>query len=500
MSLSNPPGAGAKPGDKYSIWRWMVGGLLLNLLACNIGVPLISKPTPTTDLTQFEVQVQMVPSPTPRLLSLIPTPAADIPTDTPLPGSSPTLEVTPEATPELGPSRIVEPTTFVVQSTEEITPTNTSTLPQPSGDDIYNGNVTALIELIDPGPGFALPPGADQLEVKWRWTGDEVRPCQLLERHGFDVRVWPSASNPLLSEADRQAITPLGVLDAVTEQSKISSTCDPRTGIRRFTINSLRALPGVAPSGGSGQFFWDVAYVQLKPVYIPLMVSTYRDFFLSPSLGEIPTPTVAPTPSPTFQLTPGPKPSGVITLLDPAGKPTFPANAGPVEFRWKWEGEGLGFCQVTDGYGFDLRIGSTQPGFSPLGIFNAAKSQDDLVCDPGTGIYRYTLTDLKSALGVRATFVGEYRWDGQFRWDVALVSLNPYQDPGPGSISMPSYFEISLSEYTGSLDPDGEPLSCSDFAGWTEAQAVFLKAGGPVNDPHGIDKDGNGLACDELRK
>ena len=47
-------------------------------------------------------------------------------------------------------------------------------------------------------------------------------------------------------------------------------------------------------------------------------------------------------------------------------------------------------------------------------------------------------------------------------------------------------------------DPAGPDRICSDFDGWEEAQAFYLAAGGPDSDPHGLDKDGNGVACESL--
>ncbi len=37
---------------------------------------------------------------------------------------------------------------------------------------------------------------------------------------------------------------------------------------------------------------------------------------------------------------------------------------------------------------------------------------------------------------------------------------------------------------------------CSDFASVAAAQRFFLASGGPVSDPHNLDGDGDGLACD----
>lgn len=38
--------------------------------------------------------------------------------------------------------------------------------------------------------------------------------------------------------------------------------------------------------------------------------------------------------------------------------------------------------------------------------------------------------------------------------------------------------------------------NCPGFASAAEAQRFFLSAGGPVSDPHGLDRDGDGNACE----
>lgn len=47
-------------------------------------------------------------------------------------------------------------------------------------------------------------------------------------------------------------------------------------------------------------------------------------------------------------------------------------------------------------------------------------------------------------------------------------------------------------------DPEGPDLSCSDFPTQADAQILFEAAGGPGQDRHGLDPDGNGLACEDL--
>lgn len=46
-------------------------------------------------------------------------------------------------------------------------------------------------------------------------------------------------------------------------------------------------------------------------------------------------------------------------------------------------------------------------------------------------------------------------------------------------------------------------VNCKDFPSAAEAQKYFLARGGPVSDPEGLDRDGDGLACEwgtQLRK
>lgn len=47
-------------------------------------------------------------------------------------------------------------------------------------------------------------------------------------------------------------------------------------------------------------------------------------------------------------------------------------------------------------------------------------------------------------------------------------------------------------------DPDGPDRNCDDFASWWDAQNFYLAAGGPAQDPHGMDRDGDGIACASL--
>ena len=47
-------------------------------------------------------------------------------------------------------------------------------------------------------------------------------------------------------------------------------------------------------------------------------------------------------------------------------------------------------------------------------------------------------------------------------------------------------------------DPFGPDRDCRDFPTWAEAQDFYEAAGGPERDPHRLDGDGNGIACESL--
>lgn len=40
---------------------------------------------------------------------------------------------------------------------------------------------------------------------------------------------------------------------------------------------------------------------------------------------------------------------------------------------------------------------------------------------------------------------------------------------------------------------------CSDFRTWRQAQNFYKKHGGPKHDPHRLDGDDDGIACERLR-
>ena len=61
------------------------------------------------------------------------------------------------------------------------------------------------------------------------------------------------------------------------------------------------------------------------------------------------------------------------------------------------------------------------------------------------------------------------------------------QDPEPTPTATPQAVEDEFQD-----------RNCSDFGTWQEAQSFFISEGGPSQDPHRLDGDGNGVACQSL--
>ena len=53
-----------------------------------------------------------------------------------------------------------------------------------------------------------------------------------------------------------------------------------------------------------------------------------------------------------------------------------------------------------------------------------------------------------------------------------------------------------LAALSCSSEPDKD---CSDFTTWREAQNFYEAQGGPDKDPHRLDADRDGIACEALR-
>ncbi len=274
-----------------------------------------------------------------------------------------------------------------------------------------------------------------------------------------------------------------------------TDTATPPATSTPAVLTSVKSTPTLTVSDVTTQ-------AQVLPLTTTLTVTPNSTALLTPTLvttttspltatAQITQTTEVTTSAETSTAQESPAPSGSITLVYPENEAVIASSTHELEFKWDWHGDlTLGRCDTVPDYGFELRIWPALDGFGPLGAMDAAKNAEDsfLGCDPETGLRSYLLTYLQNKPGVKA--VGA----GKFLWDVALVRLSPYEVV---VTTNPRIFKISF-DYYGSLDPFGMPLSCTDFNSWAEAQSVFLTAGGPAKDPHGLDPDSDGQICGEL--
>ncbi len=57
---------------------------------------------------------------------------------------------------------------------------------------------------------------------------------------------------------------------------------------------------------------------------------------------------------------------------------------------------------------------------------------------------------------------------------------------------------VSTPALFSNFDPFGPDRDCGEFDTHAEAQAFFIAAGGPARDPHRLDGDNDGIACESL--
>jgi competence protein ComEC len=97
----------------------------------------------------------------------------------------------------------------------------------------------------------------------------------------------------------------------------------------------------------------------------------------------------------------------------------------------------------------------------------------------GAQVYR---TDLNGTVIVTASADGEYLVNADPSTPEVATPVAPEEETDDGS---------SLA-----YDPFGPDRDCGDFASQAEAQAFYEAAGGPEEDPHRLDGEGDGIACE----
>ncbi len=82
-----------------------------------------------------------------------------------------------------------------------------------------------------------------------------------------------------------------------------------------------------------------------------------------------------------------------------------------------------------------------------------------------------------------------YRFDVLIFVDATPSASTPQVPPTPTPVGDDSGL---------TYDPFGPDRNCGDFLGWLAAQAFYESAGGPASDPHRLDADRDGIACEAL--
>jgi hypothetical protein len=127
-------------------------------------------------------------------------------------------------------------------------------------------------------------------------------------------------------------------------------------------------------------------------------------------------PTDTPTPIPPRPRTREVSVDGTLELIAPDDNIQI---GDTVEFKWQWLAD-KGCEQPPEGYAFEIRVWRDNNSASPQGAMDARTQKQNITCDPTTGIRGLTIGRIKSVPGF------ENSTEGRFRWDVALVKLDPY--------------------------------------------------------------------------
>ncbi|MYA43039.1 MAG: hypothetical protein F4Z31_14975 [Gemmatimonadetes bacterium] len=79
---------------------------------------------------------------------------------------------------------------------------------------------------------------------------------------------------------------------------------------------------------------------------------------------------------------------------------------------------------------------------------------------------------------------------------VGLATACTTEEPAP--TPPPTATQAPATPTASGYDPAGPDRNCGDFATWREAQDFYEAAGGPAADPHRLDRDRDGVACQSL--
>ena len=117
--------------------------------------------------------------------------------------------------------------------------------------------------------------------------------------------------------------------------------------------------------------------------------------------------------------------------------------------------------------------------------------------------YAIDWTTIKATWGLTATQSEAYALREMLATcdePITLLGIPSESAPAPKDMpKSPTATPIPTSDVELRYDPDGPDRNCGDFDTWEEAQAFYIAAGGPDADPHRLDGNKDGSACDSLR-
>ena len=181
----------------------------------------------------------------------------------------------------------------------------------------------------------------------------------------------------------------------------------------------------------------------------------------SPLPATLPTP--SSTPSPTIEPTPTPEMTPAAIAPKPQPEATADVSCGNF-FSWPEAQE------------FFLSSGG--PGSDPHGLDG---DDDGVACPHLAGAPALQAGNRPSKSNPEAS-------------NPEASNPETALTPGPPPEStpvIPAFVDLPF-------DPDGPDRNCGDFASWWEAQNFYLASGGPMSDPHRLDQNGDGTACESL--
>ena len=198
----------------------------------------------------------------------------------------------------------------------------------------------------------------------------------------------------------------------------------------------------------------------------------------SPStLSPTPTPEPSPTPTPTPVPTPTPAPTAV-PVVTPEPLPTQTPVPSPVPSP------------------------SPSPTPSPTPEATAPPPEEAFV-DRDCGEFADWQEAQAFYLSEGGPDADPHRLDGdgdgvvcQSLPGVPDDAATPTPAPSPTPTPEPTPVKPAYSDLP--FDPDGPDRNCGDFPSWWDAQNFYLAAGGPDEDLHRLDHNGDGIACESL--